>query len=81
MMYFYSFVVILLNVSLLQIGILCTVLTTCSTVQKLPLISLYFTEKMGNRCSRHVQTYMDIQFIREKQSLNISNKLKSQYMV
>lgn len=49
-----------------------------------PLIFLYFSSKMGNRYSNSLklmEIYMEIQYIRENQSLYHSNEAESQHWV
>lgn len=49
-----------------------------------PLISLYFSREMGDRCNYLlicVRTYMEIHYIREKLSVYNFNELASQYLV
>lgn len=40
--------------------------------------SLHFATKMGNRTLKHVQTYMELQYPRQNQSLYNSNELLQQ---
>lgn len=69
--------------------------TTLHKCLELPLISSYFTQKMENKSSslshaymfvcvstlKRVQTHMEIQHTRQKQSVYSPNEPESQYLV